>query len=108
MADIPPVHASAMQAGFQSRESTKIRDARRNEQTQSASQQLKSITDAAGMVDTADAGNQVFVDSEGAGSQGRAFGEPTDAPSETDDSSELVGDGITRDVQGRLHLDLDA
>jgi len=108
MADIPPIHASAVQAGFQSRESTRTRDAGRNEQSHAANLQLKSVSDAAGMVDTTDADNQVFVDSEGAGSQGRDFADSGDA-APTDESTDVAAArGITQDGAGRLHLDLDA
>lgn len=108
MADIPPIHASAAQAGFQAREAGKVRDARRNDQTQAASQQIKSVTDATGMVDTMDADNQVFVDSEGAGSQGRAFDE-SDLEGESAPTEPPAGPpGITKDEGGTLHIDLNA
>jgi len=108
VADIPPIHASAVQAGFQARESGQARDARRNEQTQAANQQIKSVTDATGMVDTMDADNQVFVDSEGAGSQGRAFEESSTDEDEPCDESVDQREGITRDQSGTLHIDLEA
>lgn len=108
MSDIPPIHISAAQAGFQSREMGKVRDAARSAQTHTATTQLKTVNDAGGMVDTADADNQVFTDSEGAGSQGRTFEEapPEDAPAST--ASTEGREGITRDGQGQVHVDLDA
>lgn len=106
MADIPPVHASAIQAGYQAREVGKARDARRDEQARAASQQIKSASDAAGMVDTTDVDNQVFTDAEGAGSQGRAFEESP--PAEDFASASEEKPGIVRDAQGQLHLDLEA
>ena len=106
MADIPPVHISAAQTGFQSREVGRQRDARRAEQAHAASAQVKSVTDQGVTVDTTDADNQVFVNSEGAGSQGRAFDESTegDADSHPDPAPPQ---GITQDEQGRLHIDLE-
>lgn len=108
MADIPPIHASAVQAGFQARESGQARDARRNEQAQAANQQIKSVTDATGIVDTMDADNQVFADSEGAGSQGRSFEDPPTDDDQPGDDAGGKHEGLTKDESGTLHIDLEA
>jgi len=107
MSEIPPdISASAAQAGFQAREVAKERDAHRAAQTDAATRQARTVTEAGSTVETTDADVAVFADSEGSGSQGRAFqdavtGEQT-PPSDTD------AGGITTGADGQVHIDLEA
>ncbi|MBI4716208.1 MAG: hypothetical protein HY763_00225 [Planctomycetes bacterium] len=100
------IAASAAQAAAQARETAASRESRRAEDVLAAGRQSRAVDEAGTTVDTADADTQVFTDSEGAGSQGRAFDSQPDAdaaPAPADSAS-----GVTRDPNGRLHLDLQA
>ncbi len=107
MAEIPAdITSSAAQAGYLSRDVANAREARRIAQANASNRQTKAIDDAVDVVETSDADSQVSTDSEGAGSQGRAYdGEPE---SEPETSAENTTEGITRDDDGQLHLDLEA
>jgi len=105
MAEIPSdIASSAAQAGFQAREVHREREAGRTGQAQIADRQVKAVSDAGEVVDTDDADTRVFADSEGSGSQGRAFEEAGGESSREDQETE----GIIRDADGQLHLDLEA
>jgi hypothetical protein len=108
MAEIPPdIPSSAAQAGFQARETAKERDARRAGEAETAKRQVKTVDESGATVDTADADIAIFADAEGTGSQGRAFQEQEEAPEE-DVQKRRKGDGITKDDDGQLHVDLEA
>lgn len=107
MTDMPsPIASSAAQSAYQAREVAQERDARRSQQTQAAAQQVRSIDEAGRTVDTADADDRVFTDAEGQGSQGRSTDNPP-LPQPQESQSEET-DGITRDADGQIHLDLQA
>lgn len=107
MTEIPShIASSAAQAGYQARDVGRERDARRAGQTNTAQRQVKAVEDASETVDTTDFDTRVTSDSEGAGSQGRAFDEDAD----TDDAS-TNGEsppGLTKGEDGQMHLDLEA
>ena len=106
MAEIPSdIASSAAQAGYKGTEVAKVRDARRAGQAQTADRQIKAVDEAGSTVDTEDADTRVFADAEGSGSQGRPFDEGAAGKEET---AETDTRGITRDVDGQLHLDLEA
>lgn len=107
VAEIPSdIASSAAQAGFQAREAAKNRDAQRASQAHVADRQVKAASQAGDTVETEDGDSQVFTDSEGAGGQGRDFGEDS-AAADVADGPESSS-GVTRDDDGRLHLDLEA
>ena len=107
MAEIPSnLASSAAQSGVQSREIARGREATRANTSAAADRQVKAVDEAGSTVDTEDADNRVFADSEGGGSQGRSFEEGKSAQSE--ESKDACNNGITTDDQGRLHLDLEA
>jgi hypothetical protein len=105
MAEIPPdIPSSAAQAGFQAREAAKERDARRVGQAEAAKRQVRTVDETGETVDTADADVAVFTDTEGMGSQGRAFQEEEEqAKDETDPDG-----GLSEGEDGQMHLDLEA
>ncbi|MCH9032946.1 MAG: hypothetical protein IID42_00400 [Planctomycetes bacterium] len=107
MAEIPSdIPASAAQAGYQAREVGRARDARSAQIANASNRRARAVDEAGNTVDTEDSDNQVFADAESSGGQGRAFeeGNPTDA----DDAVEQSKLGITKDDDGRLHIDLEA
>jgi len=107
MAEIPPnIPASAAQAGFQARETAKDRDARRAGQADAVTKQVRTVDESGNTVETTDADVAIFADTEGGGSQGRAFEEEENTESEST-GAEANG-GITKDQEGQLHLDLEA
>ena len=106
MAEIPSdIASSAAQAGYQAREVGKERGARGAAQAHAANHQIKALDESGSTVETEDADTQVFTDAEGGGSQGRAFEE--EQP-ESEDPGTTPDRGVTRDEDGRLHLDLEA
>ena len=111
MADLPPpIASSAAQTFVQSRQIATERDQRRAEQITAAQRQTKAIDEADVTVDTNDADERVYTDSEGAGSSGR-FLENADQPTpqpEDDASNTTDENGIQRSSDGTIHLDLQA
>jgi hypothetical protein len=106
MSSIPSdIVSSVAGAPLQSREAARDRETAGAAQAHAASRQTKAVTDAGDIVETTDADAQVFTDSEGTGSQGRHF-EDKDQQSPGDQPKSPPG--ITRDRDGRLHLDLEA
>ncbi len=107
MAEIPSdIASSAAQTSSQAREVAKVRDARRAGQANAADRHIKAVDEAGSTVDTEDADTQVFADAEGSGSQGRPFDEGQTP--EQEPTGDNASDGITRDDDGQLHLDLEA
>ena len=85
MSAIPPdIAGSAAQAGFTSSEASRVKDADRAGQDNTAARQAKAATDAADSVETSDGDTAVFADAEGAGSQGRDFSEAPEEVTEED------------------------
>ncbi len=107
MSEIPPdLASSAAQSGVQSREIAKEREARRAGQADAATRQVKTVDEAGSTVETTDDDVAVFTDAEGSGSQGRESEQHTPAEAESTDKND--GRGITKDDEGRLHVDLEA
>ena len=107
MAEVPSdIASSAAPASYQAKEVAKEREARRAAQVDSAGRSVKAVDEHGTTVDTEDADTAIFTDAEGTGSQGRPFEEPPE--SEQADSDEATPDGITRDPDGTIHLDLEA
>ena len=108
MAEIPSgLGASAAQAGLTARDVASSRDADAANRTDAGNRRTKAIEQAGSAVDTEDGDTQVFSESEGAGSQGRAP-EDDQASDQPDDQTPGDPPGVTRDDQGHLHLDLEA
>ena len=83
MSAVPPnILGAAAQAGFVAGEAARTRDADRSGQAQVAAKQVEQAKDSANSVETTDGDTAVFADAEGAGGQGRAFGDGSDQPVE--------------------------
>ena len=110
MSEIPSAIAgSAAQAAFQAFEASKQQDARRADQANAVTQQVRGIDESGNTVDTADADNQVFADAEGAGGQGRAFDESVgEDPAQSDHADGTALDARRTDDDGVEHIDLEA
>ena len=107
MAEIPSdIASSAAQSGYQSREVAKERGAARAGQAHTVNRQVRAADEAGSSVDTTDADARVFADTEGQGSLGRQTEAETNV--EGEDTATTETDGIIRDDDGQLHLDLEA
>jgi hypothetical protein len=105
MSEIPSdIPASAAQAGFQAREVGKEREAHRVGNADAGNRQIKSLDEADATVETTDNDTRVFSDAEGGGSLGR---QPEQESADHDTDSAADGQGITRDNDGQLHLDIE-
>lgn len=105
MAEIPSdVASSAAQAPIQSREVLKEQAARRANQAHAAARHVKTVDESGVIVETSDSDSRVFTDSEGSGSMGRNFADDKSTLDLTDDAEP----GRPTDVDGQLHLDLEA
>lgn len=106
MAESPsPIVSSTAGAPLQARDLLDVGESRRAGQHHAIKRQSQSITDAGATVETTDADARVFADTEGTGSQGRQLDEEGSDPPPQDSDDRR---GITVDVDGQLHLDLDA
>jgi len=103
-----PLAASAAQTALRARDAALERDSRRAGEADATDRPSRAVDEFGRTVHTADADDRVFSDSEGQGSEGRSREEPAlpSAPAIEDDDSETSG--ITRDADGRLHLDVEA
>jgi hypothetical protein len=99
------IAASAAQAGLQAREVAAQREARRAAQANAVARQVKSVTDAGNTVETSDSDDQVFIDAEGQGSQGRATEEDEES---TDQAADAPVPTTPQDADGTIHLDIEA
>ena len=107
MADIPSdIASSAAQAGYQARDAGQARAARQAAQANAADRQVKAIDETDTTVDTDDADARVFADAEGSGGMGRPFEE--EAAAEPEETAEGSDEGISKDEDGQVHLDLEA
>lgn len=97
--------ASAAQAGLQAREVVAQRDARRAAQANAVARQVKSVTDAGNTVETTDSDDQVFIDAEGQGSQGRAPDEDGQSQDQTPDPPRS---SVPSESDCPVHLDIEA
>ncbi len=90
MADVPPnILGAAAQAGFVAGIASRAKDADRSGQARTAAKQVEQANDSANSVETTDGDTAVFADAEGAGGQGRAFGETGEEQVETPDANPL-------------------
>lgn len=107
MSQIPSdIPASAAQAGFQANEVARERETRRAGQAHASRQQARTVDEAGATVDTEDADVAVFGDAEGSGSQGREETGQAEPEPCADDSDQK--EGIIKDGDGQLHVDLEA
>jgi hypothetical protein len=107
LSSIPPdIASSALQAGYQQREASRISEAARASSGQ-ASQRNEKAIDAADMtVHTDDVELSVYADAEGGGSQGReSEGESADDENAPDSPADSA---VTTDDDGLPHLDVQA
>lgn len=105
MAEIPShITSSAAQSQIQARESTKEREAQQANQAHATKREVKAIDDTAAIVETDDADNRVFTDSEGQGGQGKPFDDKEEDRPESTEKTE----GIRKDDDGTLHVDIEA
>ena len=103
---IPPNSVSSiLQAGAQQKQAARAIDGARNQQNHATDQVNLRNTHAAEAIDESGGDMEVSTDSEGAGSQGRDFGSTASEPEQDTAGS---GDGITRDDDGSVPLDLEA
>ena len=84
----------------------KERDARNAGQTEAAKGAVRSIDEAGSTVETTDEDVAIYGDAEGTGSQGRS--DMSQEPEEDETDGADTEQGVTRDDQGQLHLDLEA
>lgn len=90
----PNILGAAAQAGFVAPEASRTRDADRTGQAQTAAKQVERAKDSANSVETTDGDTAVFADAEGAGGQGRAFGDgPEQAMDENLETGPDTDDG---------------
>ncbi|HNO77936.1 MAG TPA: hypothetical protein PKN33_07725 [Phycisphaerae bacterium] len=102
MSDVPPnILGAAAQAGFVAGIASRARDADRTGQARTAAKQIEQASDSANSVETTDGDTAVFADAEGAGGQGRAFGEGDQPAEEIED---VKPDTDPDDTQS--HLDI--
>lgn len=108
MAEIPAaLPAAAAQAVHRARETSREEEAHRAAEAHTADRNVKAIDEASAVVDTDDADNRVFADSEGLGSQGRE----KEDDSKNDEKSEDDADpstGLHHRPDGTIHIDLQA
>ncbi len=104
MSAVPPnLPASILQGGFAQRQVASLRDAERNERTTADRQQARVVDQAGSTVETAEDTTSVHTDAEGGGSQGRAFSDSQEEPTQPESSAPSEPDGD----EGRI-IDLSA
>jgi len=92
-----------MQSPSQASDVAKTEDAARNRQSGTTAEQAKVREVTENAIGTADEDMEVNSDSMGAGSRGRAFRDTADEAEEPSDDT-----GVTKDEEGRYHLDIEA
>ncbi|MHC5109883.1 MAG: hypothetical protein ACYTHJ_08400 [Planctomycetota bacterium] len=109
MSEIPShIASSAAQSGYQAKEVSKEREAGKAGAQNINEKRVRAADEAGNTVDADDADTAVFTDSEGQGSQGRAFDSATDES--TDDQEEQApadGDQDSDDGDSESHLDIE-
>ncbi len=89
MSTIPPnLVGSILQTPFAQHQASSVRDAERTQHAAAQRQQIAAATETDTTVETTDNDTQVHTDSEGQGSQGRAFSEPEENPPAAPEPSE--------------------
>ncbi|MCH7525888.1 MAG: hypothetical protein IID39_00490 [Planctomycetes bacterium] len=107
MSAVPPdIVGSSAQAGYQQAEVAKIRDGERAGQANAATRRARAIDDAGNTIETGDSDIEVHADAEGSGGQGRATEEEANETDASETSERR--DGIHRDDDGELHVDIQA
>ena len=87
------------------RDVSKEREAQHAGEASAVARQARSLDQSIDTVETGDADSRVFTDAEGTGSQGRAFDNTSDEKKEPETGS--GSEGITRDDDGTLHVDIE-
>lgn len=107
MSGIPSdIAGSALQAGFQARNVSRVRDADRTGQAQAAKNSAQAIDESGSTIETGDNDAQIYADAEGTGSKGRVFEEEVLEESAEDEQADQEGLSTTDD--GQVHLDIEA
>ncbi len=105
MSSVPPdIVGSSAQAGYQQADAAKIRDSERAAQSNATARQAKAVDEAGSAISANDGDVEVYADADGGGGQGRANEEEDNTQDDKDDTQE----GIRRDDDGEIHLDLQA
>lgn len=105
MSAVPPNNpaGSVLQSNMMQRQASSLRDSAEGQRTNAARQQARAIDERDTTVGTTDGDSRVHTDSEGAGSQGRAFSDGDEELVQDD-----VGEETTPDDDEGQHLDLQA
>ena len=102
MSTVPPnLVGPILQSHLMQRQVAGVRDTERAQETTAQRQQSSAIDEKDSTVETTDGDTQVHTDSEGAGSQGRAF-------SHSEPPIEPVEDEPSNDTEQGIHIDLQA
>ena len=109
MSEIPPnIIGSSLQAGFQQAEVSKVRDAQRSAESSAARRGVKAIDDAGSTIEATEDDVSVFAEGEGAGGQGREREEESGEDQLDPHDASQPGGGVTTDLDGKKHLDIQA
>jgi hypothetical protein len=107
MSGIPSdIAGSSLQAGFQARDVSRVRDGEKTGQAHSSDKTAKAIDEASSTVETEDNDTAIYADAEGTGSMGRSFEEELleeEAAEQEDDEQ-----GRSEPDDGQPHLDIQA
>lgn len=108
MSSIPSdIAGSALQAGYQSRDASKVGDKEKGGAIGADGKRSRSVDEVGDIVETSDSDARVYGDAEGAGSQGRSFDEKSDGQPD-DETDDQDASGVVHDDDGQVHLDLEA
>lgn len=106
MSEIPShIAASGAQAGMTAQQVARGRDAARADATRAGADPNRAVDKADEVIATDDKDTEVYSDAEGTGSQGR---EPDVQSEEQQAADGPPPQGISRDDDGQLHLDIEA
>ena len=107
MSTIPPnIVGPILQAAAAQQQASRALEGERQQQSNAVDAGNKISDKATDTVGEADNDAQVHTDAEGGGSQGRFAGDGQDE--QQNDDAPGQGQGIHRDDEGQLHLDLEA
>jgi len=107
MADIPPIAASSVQAGYTQAEAGKVKDAAEAANAHAAGRNMRAINDAGAIIETSEQDTAIFADAEGSGGKGRQEQEESNDDFEHHEQKDS-GDGISTDDKGIAHVDIEA
>ena len=106
MSTIPPnLVGPIIQAAAAQQSASRILESERGQQTSAADAGSKARDRKTESVDEAVSDTQVYAESEGSGSQGRAYSD-TEEDNSAGDATDKPG--VSRDQDGNLHIDLEA